>query len=194
MPTKGKYTNQLNPDFDKIIPLCIHELDIKFEQYGNSWLDMYRGYWDERLTNEIEEFKKALQPNARKRKLLNIINIAAMAHEADKGVNKPKVITLCGSTKFYEKYDEIMLKLTLAGWSVFTIGTHRFSDQELPEVIDKKDMLDQMHRDKIDISSCIFVVDVDGYIGESTSNEIMYAIDTKKKVYRLSRNELDQLL
>ncbi|KKL27706.1 hypothetical protein LCGC14_2382420, partial [marine sediment metagenome] len=42
-----------------------------------------------------------------------------------------KIITLCGSTKFFNEFDDAMLKLTLAGWSVFSIGTHKFSDQEL---------------------------------------------------------------
>lgn len=194
MIVDGKHPGQKNPNFNKIISLCQHELDIKYEQYGNTWLDMYPGYWDERLANEVQEFSKALQYTARKRKLLNIINIASLSYVADKGPKTNKIITLCGSTKFFETFDDVMLKLCLAGWIIFTIGTHRFSDHDLPEVKDKKDMLDEMHKRKIDMSSCILVIDVDGYVGKSTRSEIRHAIDTNKYVYYYSRNQLQDLL
>jgi len=45
-----------------------------------------------------------------------------------------------------------------------------------------KDMLDDMHKRKIDLSGEIFVINVDGYIGTSTKSEIEYAIKTGKKV------------
>ena len=195
MPVNGLHKDQKNPDFTSIIKLATHELDIKYEQYGNSWLDSPEGYWDKRLFNEIEEFKKGTSQTVRKRKLLNIINIAAMAFEADKGNPKSKIITLCGSTKFFKEFDDVMLKLTLAGWAVFTIGTHRFSDHDLPEVNNVKYMLDKMHKRKIDMSEAIFVIDVDEYQGISTRSEIMHAYDTGKSVYFLSRkNDLEKIL
>lgn len=39
-----------------------------------------------------------------------------------------------------------------------------------------------MHKRKIDMADEIFVINVDGYIGESTKSEIEYAIKTGKGV------------
>ena len=70
---------QINPHFEKIIPLCIRELDIKFPDYGNSWMGVNKGYWIKRIGNEVEEYEKSMTPQSEKRKLLNIINMCAMA-------------------------------------------------------------------------------------------------------------------
>ena len=43
-------------------------------------------------------------------------------------------------------------------------------------------MLDDMHKRKIDMADEIFVINVGGYIGESTRSEIAYAERTGKKV------------
>ena len=40
-----------------------------------------------------------------------------------------------------------------------------------------KEMLDDMHKRKIDMADEIFVINVDGYIGESTRSEINYAME-----------------
>lgn len=45
-----------------------------------------------------------------------------------------------------------------------------------------KEMLDDMHKRKIDLADEIFVINVGGYIGESTKSEIEYAKATGKKV------------
>ena len=45
-----------------------------------------------------------------------------------------------------------------------------------------KEMLDDMHKRKIDMADEIFVINVGGYIGESTRSEIAYAEKTGKKV------------
>ena len=43
-------------------------------------------------------------------------------------------------------------------------------------------MLDEMHRQKIDMSDEIYVINLGGYIGESTKSEIEYAQEKKKKI------------
>ena len=43
-------------------------------------------------------------------------------------------------------------------------------------------MLDEMHKQKIDMSDEIYVINVGGYIGESTKNEIEYAKEKEKKI------------
>ncbi len=72
---------QINPNFDEIIPLCIEELNIKFPHYGNTWMNMGKGYWVKRIENEVEEYEKSMTLISEKRKLLNIINMCAMAWE-----------------------------------------------------------------------------------------------------------------
>ena len=45
-----------------------------------------------------------------------------------------------------------------------------------------KEMLDDMHKRKIDMADEIFVINVNGYIGDSTKSEIEYATKQGKKV------------
>lgn len=44
-----------------------------------------------------------------------------------------------------------------------------------------KIMLDDMHKRKIDMADEIYVINVGGYIGESTNSEIEYAKQNNKK-------------
>ena len=97
-------------------------------------------------------------------------------------VGKYKVITLCGSTKFKEQYLEAQKRLTLEGNIVISVGMfgHSGDDEVWTEGV--KAMLDDMHKRKIDMADEIFVINVGGYIGESTRSEIQYAIETGKDV------------
>ncbi|MBQ8430527.1 MAG: hypothetical protein IJX26_01105 [Clostridia bacterium] len=80
-------------------------------------------------------------------------------------------------------------RLTLEGNIVISVGLFGHSgDSEVWENMDEgtltktKQMLDDMHKSKIDMSDEIFVINKNGYIGESTRAEIEYAIKTNKKV------------
>lgn len=97
-------------------------------------------------------------------------------------VGKYKVITLCGSTKFKEEYLNAQKQLTLEGNIVISVGLfgHRGDNEVWSE--GTKDMLDDMHKRKIDMADEIFVINVGGYIGESTQSEIEYAKSTGKGV------------
>lgn len=88
---------------------------------------------------------------------------------------KYKVITLCGSTKFKDEFMAIQKQLTLDGYIVISVGLfgHSGDDEVWTEGI--KEMMDDMHKRKIDMADEIFVVNVDGYIGNSTKSEIEYA-------------------
>ena len=104
-------------------------------------------------------------------------------------VGKYKVITLCGSTKFKEQFIRIQKELTLKGNIVISVGLFGHSgDNEVWENMDEgtltktKEMLDDMHKRKIDIADEIFVINVDGYIGESTKSEIEYAKAVGKNI------------
>ncbi len=93
-----------------------------------------------------------------------------------------KVITLCGSTRFKDAFIEAQKKLTLEGNIVISVGLFGHSgDAEVWDGMDEgaisktKEMLDNMHKRKIDMSDEIFVLNVGGYIGSSTRSEIEYA-------------------
>lgn len=90
-----------------------------------------------------------------------------------------KVITLCGSMRFAEQMRQIALRLeTKEGHCVicplFDCG------ETLSEVDLKK--FSQAHFKKIDIADIVYVVDIDGYIGESVSGEIRYAKQCGKQI------------
>ena len=97
-------------------------------------------------------------------------------------VGKYKVITLCGSTKFKEEFLREQKRLSLEGNIVISVGMfgHSGDDEVWSEGV--KEMLDDMHKRKIDMADEIFVINKGGYIGSSTKSEIEYATKTGKKV------------
>lgn len=104
-------------------------------------------------------------------------------------VGKYKVITLCGSTRFKDEFMETQKRLTLEGNIVISVGLFGHAgDSEVWENMDEgtltktKEMLDDMHKRKIDMADEIFVINVGGYIGSSTRSEIEYAKLTGKTV------------
>lgn len=88
-------------------------------------------------------------------------------------VGKYKVITLCGSTKFKDDYMEQQRLLTLQGCIVISVGCFGHSGDVISE--EQKEMLDDMHKRKIDMADEIYVINKNGYIGGSTRSEIEYA-------------------
>ena len=97
-------------------------------------------------------------------------------------VGKYKVITLCGSTRFKDEFMEAQKRLTLEGNIVISVGLFGHAgDAEVWENMDEgtltktKEMLDDMHKRRIDMADEIYVINVGGYIGSSTKSEIEYA-------------------
>lgn len=92
-----------------------------------------------------------------------------------------KTITVCGSCKFKKEITESAEKLALKGYCVLTpieltkTGENAYTEAELS-------LLGEMHKEKIRLSDGIFVVNVGGYIGESTKSEIEYAKHLKKEI------------
>ena len=97
-------------------------------------------------------------------------------------VKNYKVITLCGSTKFKDEFLQAQKDLTLKGNIVISVGLFGHSGDNEVWTEGTKEMLDDMHKRKIDMADEIFVINVNGYIGESSKSEIEYAQKTKKKV------------
>ena len=100
-------------------------------------------------------------------------------------VGKYKVITLCGSTRFKDAFLEVQKRLTLEGNIVISVGLFGHSGDDEAWVEGTKEMLDDMHKRKIDMADEIFVINVGGYIGDSTRSEIEYAKKTGKSIHYL---------
>ena len=92
------------------------------------------------------------------------------------------VITLCGSTRFKDQFLEAQKRLTLAGNIVISVGLFGHSGDDEVWAEGTKEMLDDMHKRKIDMADGIYVINVDGYIGQSTRSEIEYARSQGKTV------------
>lgn len=91
-----------------------------------------------------------------------------------------KVITICGSMRYSKKMIKIAEELELKeGYAVIQCVYN--VDGQKYEGIDAS-ILDKIHRKKIDISDAIYVVNINGYIGESTRKEIEYANNNGKEV------------
>ncbi len=91
-----------------------------------------------------------------------------------------KIITVCGSYKYFNIMKEVALDLELEGNCVLTP-----IDLTKPkEFYSEEDfiMLGKMHKEKIRISDAILVVNVDNYIGESTRSEIDFANSLNKEI------------
>ena len=92
-----------------------------------------------------------------------------------------KIITLCGSIKFKDEFMRVQEEFTLDGNIVLT--PNFFNNRKKEDIDEKtKKMLDEMHKQKIDMSDEIYVINVGGYIGESTKSEIKYAKERGKRI------------
>ena len=97
-----------------------------------------------------------------------------------------KVVTICGSMRFSNEMKKVTIDLEKKnGWCViqcvYDLDKETITDEEMQKIVNA-------HWKKIDISNAIYVVNVGGYIGESTQNEINYAISKGKEVYYLENN------
>ena len=102
-------------------------------------------------------------------------------------VGRFPVITLCGSTRFKEQFLEAQKRLTLEGNIVISIGLFGHSGDDEVWTPGTKEMLDNMHKRKIDMADAIYVINVGGYIGSSTRSEIEYAEKHGKTIMYLEK-------
>lgn len=98
-----------------------------------------------------------------------------MTHE------RPEIICLCGSTRFFDEFQRANYELTMQGKIVLSVGFYPHASAEhghgegVGHDSDKKVMLDELHKRKIDLADRVHVLNVGGYIGDSTRSEITYA-------------------
>lgn len=103
-------------------------------------------------------------------------------------INGAKVITLCGSTRFTNDMLVVQWNLTKQGHVVLSwcaLPDNYYTSGEKAHIGDQegvKEIVDEVHKRKIDLSDEIFVLNIGGYIGESTTSEIKYAMEINKVV------------
>lgn len=101
---------------------------------------------------------------------------AAPTYAVPKTTLASKIVTVCGSTKFKRQAEHVIKSLTDMGWVVLFVEF--FSQVEGVDLTDEvKVKLDELHLHKIRLSDAIYVVNPDGYVGESTRREIQFAKD-----------------
>lgn len=107
---------------------------------------------------------------------------------------RPRIVCLCGSTRFMEAFQAANLRETIAGRIVLSIGCNTKSDADLMILGEltpaAKAALDELHKRKIDLADEVLVLNVGGYIGESTRSEIAYAEAHEKPVRYLESRAL----
>lgn len=98
-------------------------------------------------------------------------------------MKKPVIVCLCGSTRFKQAFVEANFRETMAGKIVLSVGWFSHADTSVYQVSeDEKRALDELHLRKIDLADEVLVINVGGYVGESTRREIEYATKCGKPV------------
>lgn len=96
----------------------------------------------------------------------------------------PKIICYCGSLRVaIDAFKKAEYESVIDG-HIALLPCCMFVDiqREYGAESDYKIKADELHKRKIDICDEVFVLNVDGYIGESTRNEINYAESIGKPV------------
>jgi hypothetical protein len=113
---------------------------------------------------------------------------SAVLDAAARGHDFPPVVCLCGSTRFYDQFQHATYDLTMRGEIVLSVGfyPHATAQHGHGEGVGhdsaEKTALDELHKRKIDLADYLLVLNVGGYIGESTRSEIDYARTRGKPV------------
>lgn len=93
-------------------------------------------------------------------------------------MNRPKIVCLCGSTRFKDTFERVNAECTLKGQIVLSVGVFDAEEKDKPA-------LDELHLSKIKMADYVYVLNVGGYIGRSTQGEIAYALMVGKPVLYL---------
>ena len=101
--------------------------------------------------------------------------------------DRPKIVCLCGSSRFYQQYQEAEYRETMEGKIYLSIGFYPHAAAEMHgegvgATSDEKVALDELHKRKIDLADEVLVLNVGGYIGDSTKSEVAYAIRNGKPI------------
>lgn len=100
---------------------------------------------------------------------------------------KPRIVCLCGSTRFYDAFQEANLTETLAGNIVLSVGFYSHSSERahgrfLECGAEQHAQLNELHKRKIAMSHEVLILNVGGYVGEGLRDEIEYAKSLGKPI------------
>lgn len=105
--------------------------------------------------------------------------------------DKPKIICLCGSTRFIDQFAIKTWELEREGFIVLgcTLLPKWYCNvpDRFGEATGTKAQCDELHFRKIDLADKVLILNIGGYIGESTRNEINYATLQGKPVHYLEK-------
>lgn len=108
----------------------------------------------------------------------------------------PEIVCLCGSTRFTEQMLIEQWKLTKLGYIVLSwcaLPNSYFSGSDITHIGEQenvKEIVDEGHKRKIDLADWLKIINIEGYVGESTHSEIEYAEKLNKPiVYLEPKNE-----
>ncbi len=104
-----------------------------------------------------------------------------------------KIITLCGSTKFKKEFKLVEGILALNGHLVLSLN---FFEQSEDITLTKEQFstLEKVHLKKLELCDEVFVIDVNGYIGNSTKKEIEFALKNNKPISYYSKTKFNEEL
>jgi hypothetical protein len=88
---------------------------------------------------------------------------------------RPKIVCLCGSCRFKAEFNQVEFDETAAGRIVLTTGRNTKDGTRDVDWSHLRPMRDELHKRKIDLADEVLVLNVGGYIGDSTRSEIEYA-------------------
>lgn len=91
-----------------------------------------------------------------------------------------KTITICGSMKFAKEMKQIAWRLEIE--KGFNVLQCIYNEQNKPITYEAQKRLASAHYRKIDICDAVYIVDIDGYIGTSVADEILYAKENGKEL------------
>ena len=94
-----------------------------------------------------------------------------------------KIITICGSIKFQQEMMQAAQALSLQGNCVLSVIYPAAPQKSYTQA--EKEMLGAMHKERIKLSDAVYIVNVDGYIGEQTKSEIAFARSLGKEILYL---------
>jgi len=130
--------------------------------------------------NRILKGKRFTQSEAES--LLPKVHTAYATAKIVPAPDMPKIVCLCGSTRFWKTFQEQSLRLTKEGVVVLSIGSATAGDDEHGITPEEKAVFDELHLRKIDLADEVLILNVGGYIGESTRKEAAYASETGKPI------------
>lgn len=102
-------------------------------------------------------------------------------------------VVLIGSTKFKKTFRKVEEQLSLNGYLVFTPSVYTQSGDSPECGVEVKKVLDNAAKMKIARSEIVVVIDVDGYMGSSTKEQVAFAEMLNKPIFYYSKGEVDRL-